>query len=54
MQGHGQTPLAQADPEIYKLLEEEKRRQVGGLELIASEVRVRHSVIAARSWFFHF
>ncbi len=40
MQGHGQTPLAQADPEIFKLLEEEKRRQVGGLELIASEVSV--------------
>ena len=35
----GQVPLAQADPEVFALLEEEKRRQVGGLELIASEVR---------------
>lgn len=30
-------PLKQADPLIYSLIEEEKERQFGGLELIASE-----------------
>lgn len=34
----GQEPLAQDDPEIFELVKEEKRRQVSGLELIASEV----------------
>lgn len=33
----GCMPLAQADPEIYNLIEDEKRRQRSGIELIASE-----------------
>ena len=33
----GQTPLAEHDPEMHALIEEEKVRQRGGLELIASE-----------------
>ncbi|UYV62728.1 SHMT2 [Cordylochernes scorpioides] len=32
-----QEPLAQDDPEIWNLIQEEKQRQVRGLELIASE-----------------
>ena len=32
-------PLQQDDPEIYQLIQEEKKRQFRGLELIASEVR---------------
>lgn len=31
-------PLKEVDPEIHSLIEEEKRRQWSGLELIASEV----------------
>lgn len=31
-------PLAKVDPEIHKLIEQEKERQFSGLELIASEV----------------
>lgn len=31
-------PLKEIDPEIHGLIEEEKRRQWSGLELIASEV----------------
>lgn len=34
----GQEPLAKDDPEMWELVKEEKRRQVNGLELIASEV----------------
>lgn len=37
-QWSGQEPLAQDDPEMWELVKEEKRRQVNGLELIASEV----------------
>ncbi|KAM0895595.1 hypothetical protein ACQ4PT_023737 [Festuca glaucescens] len=33
----GLTPLAEADPEVYELIEREKRRQRTGIELIASE-----------------
>jgi len=33
----GQEPLAQDDPEMWHLVQEEKKRQVSGLELIASE-----------------
>ncbi|KAE8783189.1 Serine hydroxymethyltransferase 1 [Hordeum vulgare] len=33
----GLTPLAEADPEVYDLIEREKRRQRTGIELIASE-----------------
>lgn len=33
----GQTPLVEHDPEMYELIEQEKRRQWSGLELIASE-----------------
>jgi glycine hydroxymethyltransferase len=34
----GQDSLAQDDPEMWALLQEEKTRQKQGLELIASEV----------------
>ncbi len=40
-------PLAQADPEIARLLREETRRQVEGLELIASENFVSPAVLEA-------
>uniref|UniRef100_A0A0A9DKE8 Serine hydroxymethyltransferase n=1 Tax=Arundo donax TaxID=35708 RepID=A0A0A9DKE8_ARUDO len=33
----GMTPLSEADPEVYDLIEREKRRQRAGIELIASE-----------------
>mmetsp|Transcript_559 Transcript_559/g.1123 ORF Transcript_559/g.1123 Transcript_559/m.1123 type:complete len:453 (-) Transcript_559:201-1559(-) len=33
----GRTPLEEADPEVFALIEEEKARQRGGIELIASE-----------------
>jgi len=32
-------PLAEADPEVYALIQKERKRQFEGLELIASEVR---------------
>lgn len=32
-------PLAEADPEVQKIIEDETWRQFSGLELIASEVR---------------
>lgn len=35
----GQESLAQDDPEMWNLLQQEKDRQCRGLELIASEVR---------------
>jgi len=40
--GHGETwsqntPLAQSDPEVYQIIVNEKKRQLGGLEMIASE-----------------
>jgi glycine hydroxymethyltransferase len=35
----GNEPLAQDDPEMWELVKDEKRRQINGLELIASEVR---------------
>ncbi len=34
----GQEPLAQTDPEIKSIIQNEKQRQKLGLELIASEV----------------
>ena len=34
------TPLAEADPEVAKIIEDETWRQFSGLELIASEVCV--------------
>lgn len=37
----GQEPLPKEDPEIYELIKEEKRRQINGLELIASEVKCK-------------
>ncbi|CAG7820152.1 unnamed protein product, partial [Allacma fusca] len=33
----GTEPLAQDDPEMWHLVQEEKKRQISGLELIASE-----------------
>ena len=30
-------PLAQSDPEVYNIIVSEKKRQKGGLEMIASE-----------------
>ena len=35
---NGQEPLAEDDPEMFGLVQAEKKRQIGGLELIASEV----------------
>lgn len=32
-----QTPLSDGDPELHKLILNEKKRQVSGLEMIASE-----------------
>uniref|UniRef100_K3ZHZ4 Serine hydroxymethyltransferase n=1 Tax=Setaria italica TaxID=4555 RepID=K3ZHZ4_SETIT len=43
----GLTPLAGADPEIYDLLEREKRRQRRGIELIASENFTSFAVMEA-------
>jgi glycine hydroxymethyltransferase len=37
------TPLAEADPEVAKIIEDETWRQFSGLELIASEVSVAQS-----------
>ena len=31
------TPLAKSDPEVYNIILNEKKRQKGGLEMIASE-----------------
>ena len=31
------TPLAQADPEVFAIIQDEKKRQSSGIELIASE-----------------
>lgn len=39
--------LAEQDPEIYKIIEKEKRRQKDGLELIASENYVSSAVLEA-------
>jgi len=36
----GNLSLAESDPELLALIREEKKRQVYGIELIASEVRV--------------
>ncbi|KQJ88548.1 hypothetical protein BRADI_4g19470v3 [Brachypodium distachyon] len=43
----GLTPLADADPEIFDLVEREKRRQRSGIELIASENFTSFAVIEA-------
>ena len=45
------TPLEVEDPEIYKLIEQEKYRQYSGLELIASEVSLpsfSHTLVVQR------
>jgi len=34
--------LQEQDPEIFELIQKEKARQVSGIELIASEVRILH------------
>lgn len=39
--------LAQQDPEIYKIIEKEKKRQTEGLEMIASENYVSEAVLEA-------
>ncbi|GFQ04277.1 serine hydroxymethyltransferase 4 [Phtheirospermum japonicum] len=43
----GNTPLSSVDPEIYDLIEKEKRRQCHGIELIASENFTSFAVIEA-------
>jgi len=43
----GLTPLAGADPDVYDLLEREKRRQRRGIELIASENFTSFAVMEA-------
>jgi glycine hydroxymethyltransferase len=45
----GNRPLEQVDPEIYGLLKREKRRQIEGLELIASENFTSRAVLDALS-----
>lgn len=45
--GNGQETLDKEDPEMWELLKEEKRRQVSGLELIASENFASRSVLEA-------
>lgn len=42
-----QTSLKSTDPKIYKLIQEEKNRQLSGLELIASENYVSPAVLEA-------
>ena len=37
MSAENSSPLAQSDPQIWEALQHEERRQVDGLELIASE-----------------
>ena len=34
-------PLSEIDPEMFALMQNEYKRQTGGLELIASEVRLK-------------
>ena len=46
----GREELKDDDPEIWSLLQEEKDRQVHGLELIASEVSVAGAALEPRSW----
>ncbi|CAM0873676.1 unnamed protein product [Alopecurus aequalis] len=43
----GLTPLADADPDVFDLIEREKRRQRSGIELIASENFTSYAVIEA-------
>jgi glycine hydroxymethyltransferase len=43
----GLTPLADADPDVFDLIEREKRRQRSGIELIASENFTSFAVIEA-------
>lgn len=43
----GNQPLCVADPDIYKIMEKEKQRQYGGIELIASENFVCAAVMEA-------
>ena len=40
----GRNPLSEADPELQDIIRKEKNRQMTGLELIASEVRVQRSI----------
>ncbi|CAL0319374.1 unnamed protein product [Lupinus luteus] len=47
VQGWGNQPLAVADPEIFKIMEKEKKRQFKGIELIASENFVCKAVMEA-------
>ena len=43
----GLTPLADVDPDVFDLIEREKRRQRSGIELIASENFTSFAVIEA-------
>ncbi|CAI5958872.1 unnamed protein product [Closterium sp. NIES-64] len=43
----GNTPLAQVDPEMFQLIEKEKKRQWRGIELIASENFTSQAVLEA-------
>lgn len=45
----GNTPLCEADPELYGLIKQEKQRQKGCLELIASENFTSKAVMDAVS-----
>ena len=46
----GQESLAQIDPEILSLIRDEKQRQIRGLELIASEVRLLRGTKNKKGW----
>ena len=46
----GQESLAQIDPEILSLIRDEKQRQIRGLELIASEVRLLRGTKNKEGW----
>lgn len=48
----GQESLAQDDPEMWSLLQQEKDRQCRGLELIASEVNIKKRGREAVDWMF--
>ncbi|KAG1698528.1 Serine hydroxymethyltransferase, mitochondrial [Nymphon striatum] len=43
----GQEPLSQDDPEMWSLIQEEKQRQISGIELIASENFVSRACLEA-------
>lgn len=47
----GQESLKDDDPEIWSLVKDEKKRQLEGLELIASEVNILYILIFSLHYF---